>query len=444
MIAVVILGIGLLIVASVFPVAWTKAREQVEATNIANTVQTAETLLKPKLRATRYVGVDGDGNLDFDQQSFLGDLGTYLVPEPPNPPVVTFTASPTLRRGVDTNVHPINVYNMLASPQEYEMERSSVAGSIAPQNEVFVEEALYRVETTEAAGFFGFEPPPPQIRFEDRVIPALPLRIDTTDPPLDDDERGTVNDWNAKLRLRRYGWAALARINNGDEWSTPLAREGIVYEDPSTWDAPRYATMYYVTLRRSYAGERFPQQDHRQAIDDWPPHQSSPDYPGNAARPKALPAAFDVLLPTPWRVQVSIVASSLVDLSDPAAVPLPAEVAVNLGRAMTGPIVMDLLPRGAYMIDELNGNVYKVVRERVVTNDAGERAAVLTLDSAITVADVTLPGAMGIEPDRDLLRTVWVFPPDVEQERDVDGNPVFAGSNPVVGIEVRTEVVRPQ
>jgi hypothetical protein len=141
-----------------------------------------------------------------------------------------------------------------------------------------------------------------------------------------------------------------------------------------------------------------------------------------------------VLLPTPWRVQVSIGANTL-DTG------LPAEVGVNVGRAITGPLVVGMLPRGASMIDELNGNVYKVARRRLLGDGS---SAILTLDSAISTTDLLLPGNSDLLPERDLRRTVWVFPPAVALERDGDGNPYFDAASPVVGIEVRTITITPQ
>ncbi|UCG17473.1 MAG: hypothetical protein JSV19_05470, partial [Phycisphaerales bacterium] len=109
----------------------------------------------------------------------------------------------------------------------------------------------------------------------------------------------------------------------------------------------------------------------------------------------------------------------------------------------TGPIVTGMLPRGAYMIDELNGNVYSVVRRRLFNND---QSAILTLDKEITVQELTRTG-QAYTAGRDNLRTVWVFPPPVEVAGRGAGQPsadvIFAGGQPVVGIEVRPLTVSP-
>jgi prepilin-type N-terminal cleavage/methylation domain-containing protein len=428
MIAVVILGVGLLIVASMFPVAWTKAREQVEATNIANTLVSAKTITAPKLRVAKQVGIWTGEDSAFDalsQSSFLGDIGVFKN--------ATFDGSTLPRKGSDTAVHPLNMKNMVASPDLYLAGFGGVEGMPEATGDVFVSENPHRLETVAAP--FSFRAPPPQVRFEDRLLPPIPRRLRLGAASPTPDEEGILTDWVEQLRRRRYCWALLARLNNGDEWSTDLVQEGVSYDDENTFDEPRFVTFYYVTLRRTHGRQRFPQQACCPIGDNlWPVHQSASSYASQVATPAAWPALADTIFPTPWRVQVYVPFPS----DEPSG--LPAEVEVNTANVPTGPIVTKMLPRGAYMIDELNGSVYKVVRRRLVNDDTG---AILTLDSEITVADLTLP-ERPYDDDRDRLRTVWVYPPAVELQRDADDQPIFEGANPVVGIEVRTEVLSPQ
>jgi len=428
MIAVVILGVGLLIVASMFPVAWTKAREQVEATNIANTLVSAQTVIKPKLRVSKQIATWTGEDSAFDAltpSSFLGDLGVFMN--------TTFDGSTTPRRGSDTAVHPINMFNLAASPDLYAASSGSVEGMPEATGDVFVRENPHRLETVAAP--FSFRPPPPQVRFEDRLLPPVPARLRLAGGSPTPDEEGILADWVEQLRQRRYCWGMLARLNNGDEWGTDFVGEGVSYENDASFGEPRFVTFYYVTLRRTHGQQRFPQQACCPIGDNlWPVHQSAATYASQVATPAAWSLFADTVFPTPWRVQVYVPFPS----DEPTG--LPSEIEVNTLNVQTGSIVTNMLPRGAYMIDELNGNVYKVVRRRLIEDDT---AAILTIDSEITIADITPPG-LPFDQNRDRLRTVWVYPPAVELQRDANDQPIFEGSNPVVGIEVRTDVLSPQ
>jgi len=208
--------------------------------------------------------------------------------------------------------------------------------------------------------------------------------------------------------------------------------------NPGSWDDPRVFTVYCVSLRRTQGGSRFPRQEFRNGEgQDWPP--VIPD--GKLISPKAMPAEFDTVLPTPWRVQVYV--PNPVDTTDDTAVRgLPGEVVVNSEELASDPgpgkIVMQILPRGAWFIDELSGQVYTVTRRRLYGHD---RRAILTVDKEITEQELT-PKGRDYDPNIDRLRTVWVYPPPVEAGR-IGEEPVFDGVQPVISIETRTLVVRP-
>jgi len=463
MIATVILGVGLLIVAGMFPVAWMKARDQVEETSLANAASAAETLLRAKFRAAKYsVTREQDDRKNnptganpynwFDPASFLSDLGIYFA-----------TDVPTWCPGTDNRVHPVNVQNMLVDPAGYPV--SPPTGEPRLVEELFVPEELHRVDfDTRFVGSIAnlvLRPTLPRshARFEERLVPPMPLWPAATDSTFDPAANPEIVDhWRATLRSRRYCWAVLARMDNG-YWTTDynnnphpdLIRGKVTYSNPSSWYDSRAFTMYYVTLRRSQETQRFAQQAFLPATDRPP---VLPLVGAAPATPRALPPDRDTVFPVPWRVQIFV--PEPVDLDDPAAARgIPAEVEVNSANVPTGPIVTGMLPRGAFLIDELNGNVYKVMRRRLYNND---QSAVLTLDKEITHGKIkqgeigqAQPGSTGPElrynPDRDRLRTVWVFPPSVEVAgRDAtqpSDSVVFDGTQPVVGIEIRPMVLTP-
>ena len=70
MIAIVILGLGLLMVATMFPIAWTKARTLAEFTNQSSITEAASTTVRLLTRVARPI----PGGPPFQSQtSFLGD-----------------------------------------------------------------------------------------------------------------------------------------------------------------------------------------------------------------------------------------------------------------------------------------------------------------------------------------------------------------------------------
>jgi hypothetical protein len=449
MIAIVILGLGLLIVASMFPIAWMRARDHVEFSEVRVATDSAETLVKLKARVARFnpeVGanctvVGGMGPLCFDATSFLGDIGVYPLYD-------------ERLDGSDRRVHPINMYNMLVDASGYDGARTSVQPFNAPlfdlSNEVFVQENTWRLERG-----YDLEAnyPPPAVLFEDRLLPPLPVKLnpdlsinqnDLADPQMN----AILGEWYAQLRTRRFGWAVLARMNNGDgNWIDPAAahvgekeaaditytiynESGQRVPHSEAFDDPRVFTTYYVTLRRTQATFRFPQQDGDSSV--------RPPIPpnGNAVEVRALGAEFDTVLPTPWRVQIWVPSPSA------TVTGVPSDVEANPpspSSASTSVIVTQFLPRGAYMIDEENGQVYQVARQKLTNND---QSAILTLDKEITVADISPIGGPYVK-DRDNLRTVWVFPPPVEADRGPNGALIIAGTQPVVGIEIRPLVMTP-
>lgn len=478
MIAVVILGLGLLMVASLFPVSWLSARRLAENTTQFSCRQAADlavrTLLKVDGETTDVAVLPGDqiqfcdctdcsdqGQLSFEAGSieFKGDLGFPIG-----------------------RVHVLNLGNVLF------------------ENRAFVGEDAWMLEQTRVGellrGGGSFNVPPscncpyrasnntvdfsqlpnvlkPVIAVQDRVYPPLPSR------PTDDftDLSADNRRWDDAYSARRYAWAALYRFD--DEYictanaGSCLDNDGDRYLDLDTISDSRVVTMYYVTLRRPKPTARYARQD-PDAVPNPDPREA---YEDGATPVAALASDQDVMLPTPWRVQVLFpddlkLRSGCEATSDPDDCPtgIATEITVNHKDAeidRNQPAwVTGLFDRGAVFIDELSGNIYRVEKARLTDDD---RTAYLTLDREVFREDVDFGALDGIcdpndpdcdpcgRPDRtecqvqpnrvlddcERLRTVWVFPPPVQGGRGAGDPLVFDGSPPVVDIAVQTVMIAP-
>jgi hypothetical protein len=129
-----------------------------------------------------------------------------------------------------------------------------------------------------------------------------------------------------------------------------------------------------------------------------------------------------------------------IELAPPPSPPtgIPTEAYANLSGA-TNRLVTDMLPTGAWMIDELNGLIYRAAKRDVDPSTPAE--AVLTLDQEVDSTLLDDDGNLIVDAP-ELIRTVWVFPPAVERERAADG-PLFIGGQPVARIDVRTRSFSP-
>ena len=419
MVALTILGLGLVMVATMFPVAWDRARKLSEVTTQTTVTNTTEQTLK------LLVTVDGPNSR---AGSFAGDLLVYDGQQIAVP---------------DHRVHALFLENVLAStPGAFTPDRMEPAENVetAPWQ-------LERVETSVPLpvledtypeffknGFGG-----PQVRFEQRVYPPLRPRDVTT---VDNHGEFTEDDpqWDDALGTRRYAWAVLHRLRAAE--SDPNNPELPIVDT----EAPREFDIYHVTLKRARPTYRFAQQDSDQLkIPD--PFDRKKTYV-----PAALPPDHDVVLPVPWRVQVYF-PDTLAPKSDPTGV--PTEIQVNTSKVPTGPFVVDFFRQGTPFIDERNGKVYRVVRRRFAGDD--EDHAFLTLDQEVLLEDIDDGYYSGDPPDNhfendildatheseELIRTVWVFPPPVEAGRLSNRTPVFVGKQPVLSIEVRRLTVEP-
>ncbi len=422
MIAIAILGFGLVMMATMFPIAWQRARNLSEFTSQNAATESAHTTLKLLLHVT-----SPDVTSLFSASSFAGDL----VEDPSI--VGNYLAYP------DQRVHLLHMENLLVSPRSFYPPRDDASAALSPPYKL---EGVDPSNILGSAKYFfitGFGHP--QIRFEQRVYPPLPLR-ENVDPAtgefVDDDPK-----WDDTLASRRFAWVAFHRLlkplPNPDPFTNDDAESECLEPPQSNLGCPAFLArarefdMYYATVKRSRVRMRYAQQD---------PDFAPIPYDPTPIPPIALPETEDVMLPTPWRVQIYVPN----DLANPLApteddrVGVPTVVEVNTTNVTTASFVADFFQRGTMFIDEVNGAIYEVTNRRVKTGASPDEVeAFLTLDQEIVLTDILDP--IGTPQS---VRTVWVFPPPVESERLSDGSPIFVGSPPVIGIDKRVLSVSPK
>jgi len=447
MIAIIILGLGLIMVATMYPVAWTRARDLSEYRVQVSSTEAADTTLSLLARANRGEPYD----VSPQPGSFAGDFILYY--DRLNPPTAPLSIS-QVAAIPDRRVHYLYVENITASaPRAFVPNRKKPwSGDYAPWR--LEQVAPPAVDPTLENLCDDSDKPnycdnlfySDQVLFGDRVMPPLPPRGNV-------DEEGTFADadppWDEALDLRRFAWGVFHRLLEPDFPPPPAPTatnaELIAYSQKliELSTKKRVFEMYYVTLRRPLPTLRYARQDPE------PTNVPNPDDRELLVTPEALPKVDDVLLPEPWRVQVYFPADLATTL-DPAKCPsppddlvpptgIPTVLEVNTANAQTAAFLVEFFDRGAMFIDEQSGKVYRVVKRRLAGNDLDE--AYLTLDREVMIEDIDdglmLPNSCVIEHEEQI-RTVWVFPPAVEAIRVRDGVPVFTGKPPVVGIETRT------
>ncbi len=408
MIAIVILGIGLIMVATMFPIAWRRASDLTEFTsqramyNLAHT--TCEWLLQ----------VDNSRQVSASEESRGSFAGDLIIDENVVPPFVT---GPT---EMQPRVHSLHIENAKLGPMPgYYPERNDATSAASPPFRLAQIPADLPFGTA-AAFFYEVAYGRPQIRLEDRVYP--PLR-----PRLNVDAQGAFTgldeEWDNELDERRFAYAVFHKL-----------AEATLLEDI---DSERNFTMYYAALKRPRSTARYAQQD--ASITPDPLQRALP------VTPQALPEDDDLLFPVPWRVQVYIPPSNIISKTSITGVPTVVEV--NNPTLPTDPFVVDFFQQGTFFIDEVNGQVYEVTNRRLFTPTGGKEQAILTLDREVFIEDVddgaSFPGNVFLDGDEQL-RAVWVFPPPVVPDRGAGNPPEFSGKPPAKGIDVQTLRVSPR
>lgn len=382
MIALTILGLGLVMVATLFPVAWTRARQLSEYTTQTAVTESAHATLTLLMKVGSLAG-------DWIVWNEYGD-----VVAPP-----------------DTRVHALYLENILATgSRPFTPDRDDPSADVEVKGAPFTLEQVDLSTDPEMEDFFFNEAfGAPQLDFEQRVYPALRPR--SADP-----------QWDEILNGRRFAWAVLHRLREKPE--------------PDKLDEPREFDVYYITLRRAQSTHRFARQDADQAPD--------PEIRDDPVPPVARPAEFDVIIPVPWRVQVLFPTDDSMS-SEADKIGVPTVVQVNTKEAPSVDFAIDIFQRGASLIDEVNGQIYHIVKKRIAGEDDNE--AHLTLDREVFIEDIDDSdefGGDGVLFAEERLRVVWVFPPPVQPNRLSNNvTPVFEGKHPVVGIDVRTLTVSP-
>lgn len=421
MIGIVILGLGLVMVATMFPVAWTRARTLNEYTVQRVITNGAHATVKSLVRVSG-PSIEAFPNAK-DASSFLGDL---ICDRLNQVPISACPAFPS-----DTWVHPLNLENILVTP---------------PGDDPFVSENLWEMQDPDGVLRYYGDPDTGelsgddvvensyfrrQLTFHQRIYPPMP-RLPAGASSAKKDA------WYDHLATRRFCSAVFHRLRTRIS-GTCTELQGL--------GATRSFDMYYVTLRRPRPTNRYARQD-----PDFVPNPC--DLTQDPVIPHPMEADTDLMFPVPWRVQVQFLRKPPLGSRDNAT-GIPTEIKVPPpGITDTGTKVMlvHMFPSGARFIDEVTGDVFRVIKRRLTGNNADE--AILTLDREVFLEDITLNAGdtrCGVHCENDrwehYVRTVWVFPPAVQSDsgarRRAGGALTFQGSQPVVSIEVRTLNIAP-
>ena len=275
MVAIVILGLGLVMVATVFPIAWGRARQLSEVTTQVSITEGAKTAIGLLTR------VDG---LGYNAASFVGDL-VYCEEDTahgiPNS-IVMYS---------DTRVHFLHMENLLVSPRAFvpsrlnpwledpgtdwsdsyspwQLERKPLLGAFNPAATV----CAWHPDVFACRDTFLS----PQVRFEQRVHPPIrrPRAADSVD--LTGLFNGQDDEWDELLSTRRYAWAIFHRMP--EPCMGQIVEDGVTYTGPDEWqvysadiarklaeNAMESCThdfeVYYTMLRRPRSTLRFARQD---------------------------------------------------------------------------------------------------------------------------------------------------------------------------------------
>ncbi len=419
MIAIVILGLGLIMVATLFPVSWTRARELAEYTVQSNVTNQAAMLVQAAGRVD--ILRSPVTHEEVDTPGFKGDQAHFRYGAPPG---LEGDLPPNAR------VHALNLQNITVDDRAFVAEDPHQLDPADP-----VEYGVYQNAVDDFRDRYDVSYFRPLLGFHERVYPPLRPRLDE----LDLETPGRDDAWDAQMESRRYVFAVFHRLNDDYVYN--------VIEDAlnngrigNLMGLTRDFTMYYVTLRRPRPTQRFARQDPAET-----PNRNELNKP---VQPKALPPSQDVMFPVAWRVQIALPDP---DTIQPAlsATGIPTELAVNIDP-FTGyteslwdndATIVEMFRSGAAFIDEKSGQVFRIEKRRLAGDN--DQQAWITVDREILVQDVNDNRNEGIDLESEVLRVVWVFPPSVKRRSSASGTLEFDGSQPVVGIDVRSLIVPP-
>jgi len=420
MIAIVILGFGMVMAATMFPVGWSRARDLSE--------HTVEQSLTDSVHATLHSIMQVSGP-DYRCAGFAGDLIFTGRPEDAHLPN-------TIRCYSDTRVHALHLQNIRVEDPAFVPEEP---WQLEWMDDTFLED-LDIVPTGGIQSYRDRSYFTPRIRFHERLYPPMKAR---SDPDL------SVADatWDDTLDSRRHCWAVFHRLRElvGPDSTTSSTTPSHEEQAQRAIVNQRVFDVYFVTLRRPRTTPRFAVQDPNSA-------PNPIDRTFKAAAPADLGPQDDLALPIPWRMQIEFDPATVVLGDDSDNNPddpthlltyVPTEAKVHLRP--TSSYALDIFQDGTLLIDEVSGQIYRVTKQRIPASlPGGQTIAVLTLDREIVIEDLDDGDTAGDGSllDDEFLRAVWVFPPPVLPRSDGD-DPVFEGRSPVVGIEVRTVSISP-
>jgi prepilin-type N-terminal cleavage/methylation domain-containing protein len=492
MIAIAILGIGLLMVASMFPIAWTKARDLARHTAAVSCADTAAQTVrlatrvdsaKPGQNSTSfagdylvetssdpsYFGYDYPGSM-LPHDTFVHYLTTenVLVTKPADrpSPVIAEYGWPLLMAALKD----LNNYNYnLNSPTKIEWNFSNPG-------------VVQQWFGPRADGTYS-----PAVGVPQRVFPALEAFPAPASATPTADEQKEIDAWTERMQGRRFCWAVFHRLTKLLNTDVPAQAT-----DPNFFakrqeaaSRPRVFDMYYVTLNVA-RGQRFARQDEAKLFNGEIKAKLSPNPPSSSTTDSLGVIEGDVQFPSPWLVSLltpeadgSDKAHRFLNFRSPTEMQLPP---VNLPATETGDTVprgvptevlievdpaksfdfRDFFEPGTQCIDALNGQVYRVVKRRLIESGFSDDRfqtiadsskplkAVLTLDREIFVEDLRNDpakpynlGAEGHNP-ASAARQLWIFPPAIERTGTGDNDWAIVGPTPVAALEVRPLVMTPQ
>lgn len=427
MMAIVILGLGLVMVATMFPVAWGRARDLGEFTQQRSITPVADNMARTLLHSP---GPFVPTAPDVIGISFAGDLiySTQL-----NAALANVANWPS-----DTWVHALNMENIRVEDPAFVAEDPWLLERALNLNDPGFNIDPNVIETSywnpQIRAYQRLHPPLPQRRNISENFPLRNFPADVTAAFSEDDD-----NWDNRVASRRFVWAIF------HQQKRPLVATA---QDAAS---VRVFDMFYVTLRRPQPTNRYARQNNDPANLPNPYDITIPPIV-----PEAMGPDQDVMFPVAWRVQVEFPATLVPQFiggvntatNIPTVVQVPPEG--FSGSESAKRMLVTMFPSGTQFIDEITGQVYRVTRVRVL-EPLGDKTF-LTLDREVFFEDLNLvqndPRCAGVcAPNvlemEERVRTVWVYPPPVQEREAGDTYPVFSGSTPVVNIEVQTMTVTP-
>ena len=429
MIGIVILGFGLVMVATMFPVAWSRARTLSQYTVERAITENAHTTVRALVRVS---------SVSRNVTSFEGDP----LCDPGIDGVVSASDKAISACGgvrSDDRVHALHMENVQIANRRFADENPWKLADPGDPGDRLVylgdrdDGELVGQDVVEQSFFRK------RISFHERLFPPMSRRQEVD--PLTGEFTGADERWDNELDTRRFCWAVFHRLRAPVVDDSSGTKINCVTDELG---GARSFDMYYVTLRRGQSTFRYARQD--------PGFTPNPcDLTISPVPPAALDPDKDVMFPVPWRVQVQFRDEFAFD-DVPTGIPTEIDVPPDGGSFDDSETLMfiQMFQRGTRFIDEINGQVYEVIEQRV-SSATGKDKATLTLDREVLFDDLHIPNAdPRCEPcddtqliDLELLRTVWVFPPPVEPRSAADAPVIFNGSPPTVAIDIRTLSVAP-